>query len=268
MRLEEAAAILRKERRLKTMVAKAERAIGKAFTRQGADFTKRLAKERAAFKAQEAKLREEVATTPDWEPLFTATEVATLALLAEPITALAQAALEAGVRVAIADLAIELDWSLENPRAVAFLKDRGAARVALINGTTRSELKTLLTQAMDRGWSYDKTAKAIREQFEGFAGRRPQKHIQSRAHLVAVTEAGEAYEHGNLSVGQELQAAGLEMQKSWLTVGDSRVSALCSGNQAAGWIALDDAFPSGHDRPLGHPACRCTALYQRKRTAK
>ena len=264
-RLAEAMTVLAKERLLARHVAKAERQIGKAFWAQGTAFLRALAAHKAAFQVAES-LREGTVEEFDPEPLFTNAELATLALFEDPISKLAEAALMVGVRSAIADLAIDMSFDLAHPRAVAFLRGRAAGRVTKINETTRQSLRVLLTSAMEEGWGYDKTAKAIREQFDGFAGKRPQLHIRNRARLVAVTEAGEAYEHGNLSVGKELAGMGLEMEKSWLTVGDSRTSELCRGNQAAGWIPINAAFPSGHDRPLGHPACRCCALYRRKPT--
>lgn len=261
-RLEETATVLRKERRLAGAVRKAERAIGAAFVRQGREFLVRF--KRTARLFPDPELAEGTAEDLGWEALFTAAELATLAVFEQPLGLLHQAALLTGARVALADLRVDVSFGLENPRAVAFLEGRAAARVTMINETTRAELRVLLTRAMEDGWSYDKTARAIKEEFEGFAGRRPQQHIRSRAHLVAVQEAGEAYEEGNLAVGRELQAAGLEMEKSWLTVGDNRVSDQCLADEGAGWIPLEDPFPSGNDSPPGHVACRCTLLTRRK----
>ena len=81
--------------------------------------------------------------------------------------------------------------------------------------------------------------------------------------LVAVTEVGNAYEAGTAGTIRQLEQTGLAMEKSWLTVGDDRVDDECAGNEAAGWIPATAAFPSGHDRPLAHPACRCTLLFRR-----
>lgn len=67
---------------------------------------------------------------------------------------------------------------------------------------------------------------------------------------------------------KHLQNAGLEMEKSWLTVGDSRVSEGCAANAAAGWIGLEEEFPSDgtydRQRPPRFPGCRCDILYRRK----
>jgi hypothetical protein len=151
--------------------------------------------------------------------------------------------------------------------AVDDLARRGAERVTGIAETTRKRLRTLLTRAADEGWSYQRTAKEITALYRGFAGPplavRP-RHLRSRAEAIAVFELGDAYEHGNLLVAQDLQDAGLEMEKSWLTVGDDRVRTDHRANQGEGWIPLDQAFGSGDDRPPADPGCRCTLLMRRK----
>ena len=72
------------------------------------------------------------------------------------------------------------------------------------------------------------------------------------------------YERGNMGVAEDLETAGLEMEKSWLAVGDDKVCDVCRANAAEGWIPLGQTFSGGVDRPLQHPACRCCALYRRK----
>lgn len=84
------------------------------------------------------------------------------------------------------------------------------------------------------------------------------------ANGVIVQNCGNAYEAGNYLPIQAMAEAGLEMEKSWLTVGDDRVSEVCQGNQDEGWIPWDQAHASGQQHPLAHPACRCTELYRRK----
>ncbi|HRJ42932.1 MAG TPA: phage minor head protein, partial [Caldilineaceae bacterium] len=173
--------------------------------------------------------------------------------------------LGAGALAAALGEDVEQAFSLRNPRAVAYLEEHGAKLVTKINEETRSQMRTLVTQAVDEGWSYTRTAKAIREKFDGFAGLKPQKHIRDRATLVAVTEAGQAYEEGSRIVALGLAERGVRMEKYWRTSGDERVSQGCVDNQAAGWIDVAEMFPSGHERPLRFPGCRCTAQYRRAR---
>jgi len=84
-----------------------------------------------------------------------------------------------------------------------------------------------------------------------------QKKAQNR-------NTADASEERALKQAQRLQSAGLPMLKSWLTVGDDRVCELCAGNEAVGWIPVDDAFPSGHMHPLAHNCCRCCLLTRMK----
>lgn len=178
----------------------------------------------------------------------------------------AEASMLAGMRAAVGDLGgIGLSFDLHNPRAVAYLREYGAARVTQISETTRSEMQTLIANMVDDGSSYDQIARAIKRRWREMAIGKPQLHIDSRAHLIAVTEAGNAYEHGNLAVVQDMAGLGLPMEKYWQTVGDDRVSDGCAENEAAGWIPVADLFPSGDERPLRFPGCRCTGLYRRAR---
>lgn len=234
-----------------------ERNLAVAFKRQGELLAKLLAKEKSRFS-------EAIEDLDWWEAYLAAAQLRTLRLFVGPIDRAARKALLAGALHVLADTGVAMSFSLQNPRAVAWLQDYGAQRVTKINETTRQYIKTVITEGVERGWSYDQMARAIIERYREFAVGRPQQHIKSRAHLIATTEVGEAYCEGNLQMAQMLQDAGFVMEKRWQTVGDDRVSAVCRGNEAQGWIALNLPFQSGHMRPLAHPACRCDCLYRRQ----
>ena len=270
----EAVARTRRERALARATQRAESALSRAFQEQGRVFV-----ELWDTAAREAGLREgpppppqpppppgDAALALPWEQYFAEAELQTLQLFEEPIQALVEAAIQSGARAAIADLGADISFSLANPRAVAFLEQYGAERVTKINQTTRKAIHDMVTRGMELGLPYDQVAEEISSRFSEFAVGMPQRHIESRAHLVAVTEAANGYEEGSRSAVGELEAAGIEIEHKWLTVGDSRVSDGCRSNQAAGWIPNGQAFPSGHERPPRFPGCRCTALYQRKPT--
>jgi hypothetical protein len=146
-------------------------------------------------------------------------------------------------------------FDLKNPRAVAYLEAHGAELVRNIDETTRDYIRTVLVEGASKGWSYGEMARRISGRYKEFAVGRPQLHIDSRAHMIAVTEVGNAYAEGNLQVAQGLAAAGLKMEKSWHTRSDDRTEAICLDNEAEGWIPLEQTFSSGHMRPLAHPAC-------------
>ncbi|MGE4535419.1 phage minor head protein [Halomonas sp.] len=254
----------RKRRALKPIERRLELAMQRAFRRQGRVFVKKLAtlKDRFPTETSEARLSEAIEEW-EWLALYAAAVQETLKAFTEPIDLAARRALRAGALHVLADAGVALSFTLKNPRAVSFLKEYGAQRVTKINETTRDYIKSVVTQGVEEGWSYDKMARAITARYEEFAVGQPQQHIASRAHLVAVTEAGEAYCEGNMEVAQDLEAAGLTMMKKWSTVGDSKVSDGCRDNEAVGWIPLNQAFPSGHQRPLRFPGCRCDLLTKR-----
>lgn len=172
-------------------------------------------------------------------------------------------ALLLGADQAIVGYSLGISFTLKNELAIAFLKDRAAERVTLINETTKEGLKTLLTEAAERGASPQEIARLIRERFEGFSKLpvRGPTHIRTRAELVAVTELAEAYQTGNYLA---VKSTGLDFEKAWLTVADSRVSPGCEDNAGKGWIDLEDSFPSGHNTPPRFPGCRCSTQYRPK----
>ncbi len=105
--------------------------------------------------------------------------------------------------------------------------------MAGIDDTTRQYIKTIITEGVDKGWSYNQMAKAISDRYAEFRVGRPQAHIASRAHMIAVTERGNAYSAGNAMVAEDLAASGLDMQKEGVITG-GEFCELCLGNEAQG----------------------------------
>ena len=258
-----------KIKELAPIEAKLEKALQKAFYKEGKLFLSELESLRGFFPEEEATKTIE-AIIPPWYTwamvlalLVGAQEEAYL-LFVGPIDAAILDSMVMGSYTVWARAAIEPTFSLSASRgAVKYLQDHGASMVTKIDETTRSYIKTQVQRALEEGWSYNRTAKAITDRYKEFAIGKPQLHIRSRAHLIAITEVGNAYEQGSWEVAQYLQSQGLAQEKYWLNVGDDRVSDGCLENTAAGWIPLNDPFPSGHMKPLRFPGCRCSALYQR-----
>lgn len=148
-------------------------------------------------------------------------------------------------------------WDLENPRAVKWFQKNGGSLKYIkgIQDTTADSLKTVITTALDEGWSYNDTAKEIRKLFDGPISR-------DRAKLIAVTEAAHAYEAGNREFGKSLQDEGIVMEKSWQNSGDGKVSDGCLENTADGWIPIDEPHTSGDQNPPRFPGCRCWEIYR------
>lgn len=227
------------------------------FERQGVRVARRLAKYRGDF------LRESV--IDDFDDLFDDAIQSTSVEMQAAIETAAKSALIAGGKA----LARDLDWarvfSLTNPRAVKYIADNGARSIANIDDTTRADIKTIVLAGIENGTSYTEVARQIRTRYAQYGAPSPQKHIRNRAELIAVTEAGNAYQAGNFIQAKDIAAAGVTLEKKWLTVGDKRVSAGCRENEAQDWISLDSDHTSGHSHPMRFPGCRCAEQYRRKR---
>lgn len=269
----EAASKFSKARALKPVQRKLEKGMTKAFTAQGRAFLKGFGKFQKDWPVQESsrKLREAFITADDLDAIFEKAYWATLKLFTDPLDVAVHQALMSGSAAIIAQLGFDISFDLKNPRALDYIKAHGVDLVTQMDKTTRDDLRTVIEYGMDQGWSYSETAGAIQRRFKGYydtnsvwnmTAPRPQGHIDSRAHLIAVTESGEAFETGNYLVVEDMKAGGLEIEKHWSTMKDAVVSDGCRENEAEGWIPSDQAHASGHMHPLRFPGCRCDELYQ------
>lgn len=250
-----------------------EKSIASAFRVQSRAFLKR-------FAALQPRLPG-ILTDDDWLRYLDAAMLETRDLFVQAEKQAVTKAITAGIKVAASETGLPaglteaaplepdiatllgIRFNLKNSRAVAYIDDVGAALVSNVDETTRSYIRQVISEGVANGDSYNAMAKSIIARYSEFAVGKPQLHIDSRAHGIAVTEAGNAYSHGNYMIGQGLKDAGLNMEKSWDTFKDNRVSDECAANEAAGWIPFDDAFPSGDMRPLAHPYCRCSIMMRR-----
>lgn len=152
---------------------------------------------------------------------------------------------------------------LANDRAEAWAESRAAEMVGMkvlsghlmpnpnakwrIDESTRESLRSLVTEAIDEGWSNDTLASAI-ETSEAFS--------HDRAERIARTETAKADIQGNL-IGY--RAVGVEKKESIL--GDlHEIPDECDDNADEGAIEIDAAFSSGDDGPPYHPGCICDVL--------
>ncbi len=246
----------RRKRELAALSRQMEPDMARAFASQGKALRERLAKENWS------KL-------PGWTDLgrlLEITQIQTRDAFELPWRELAGEAMlagaaltadEVGVKlvaeaVPIEGPAITIKFGLTNPRAVQWLLDHGGDMISGIEETTKLALRVLLAKAVEEGWSWKALQDEIASEFAQYS--------EVRAHMIAVTEIGNAYTAGNYVVGEELRDAGLTMEKSWSTMGDEKICEICLGNEAEEWISFDDAFSSGDLRPLAHPDCRCDLL--------
>lgn len=164
-----------------------------------------------------------------------------------------------GIDQADPDHEYDISFSLKNPRAVDYLYNSRQERFDGIDQTTRVQISRILADAASAGVPYAEVGKLLKKRFTELS--------KSRAELIAVTELGDAYAEGSMEAARQLRDSGLVMQKRWLTSKDTMVTPGCRANEAAGWIGVDEGFPSGHQRPLRFPGCRCDIELRRDKEA-
>jgi hypothetical protein len=156
-------------------------------------------------------------------------------------------ALDAGILRAVADLGVDIDLDLLNPKVIAWLKTKVFKFSFDITNTTREGLRTTLIEGLQAGESIPKLAERVNTVFD-FAGT-------YRAERIARTEVSEAIHRGELMGWQE---SGVVGKKAWLLGADP--CDLCLEQAAPGAINIDQQFPGGVDAPPVHPNCVCDVV--------
>ena len=115
-----------------------------------------------------------------------------------------------------------------------------------IDETTREQLRSTVTQALEGGWSNDRLADAIADSYT---------FSDERAEVVARTETAFADVQGNLTAWK---ASGEVAGKQWITAPDCCDDCLELDGVEVG---IDEDFPGdGEDGPPLHPNCRCDVV--------
>lgn len=152
-----------------------------------------------------------------------------------------------GMEMLIADNPGALD--LVNERAVSFAQERAAELVTDIAETTRDQLRSLITSAIEDGAGSGDLATSIEDMF-GFS--------ESRSDMIARTELAHAHTQGNIDAWQSSDV-GVEYKQSILG-SEHDLDDECDGNADDGPIPMDEDFSSGDDAPPFHPNCVCALL--------
>lgn len=162
------------------------------------------------------------------------------------------AELELAFTASILQAAPDLAPTVAQQLAQKYALDRASALLQVtgdinIIDLTQARVQQLVAATIEEGGGLGELAKKLREDYAFSA---------SRAEAIARTETGRALSQGTLGAARQ---QGRD-QKSWITQGDDRVEEECLANEGAGWIGIDEQFPSGQDGPPAHARCRCALL--------
>ena len=147
-------------------------------------------------------------------------------------------------------------FDLSDPRVAIWLEGFAANSVTHISATTKKEIRRILKQGYDAGWSVAQLADELESQLGGMT--------ESRSYTIAQTEMGAAMNKGTY---EGYLQTGLELEKDWLDTPDEKTRDSHRAAGAASPIPLWDKFKVGTDY-LDHPGdpsgsaeeiinCRC-----------
>ena len=156
-------------------------------------------------------------------------------------------AIRGAINAAGATLAAELKSgaTLSDDFAGRYLRENSLSKLTGgFSETSVERLQSAIGAAWDAGGSYDQIVKAVQDTFEQFSS--------VRAGMIAQTEVNDSYVAGRRAMADEL---GMD-QKAWSADG-TECCDVCQENVEAGWIDIDEDFPSGDDGPTAHPNCDC-----------
>ncbi len=143
---------------------------------------------------------------------------------------------------------ITVDWSLQNPKALEFIRQHGLKLAKTINETTQERLRETLRTGMELGENKAALVQRVKDVMIDAT--------DFRAKLIAQTETMTAYNEGAL----ELYKEGGVKKKEWMD-GQDGACPVCS-NLDGTTIDIDDDFDAQQfgmvANPPSHPGCRCS----------
>jgi len=160
---------------------------------------------------------------------------------------------EAGV-TALAEVKFDTGPGIVNTldkNASAYAATHGADLVTRISESTRDDLRELISNAIDNGWSSQTLADGVEEMFA---------FSEARSLMIARTELAFSHVQGNIAGYRE---SGMVEKKRWLVAQDN-VCPRCEALDGK-TVGIDDEFHDDEededvDGPPLHPNCRCDIL--------
>jgi len=238
----------RAEAKRRAQIKRAQDAFADLFRRQGRLMLERLPKLAAYFIVKEAAYDGDLVDA--FADVFGKTRKQAEKALVDSLFD----GLSLGYTTQATQFGIEQSFKIGSKRAMDWARTNAATRVTMIDETTRESIQGVITRGIESGESYGAVARDIRDRFDGFTTQ--------RAQLVAVQENAMAYEAGTRTLVDDIQAAGIKMEKMLDGPDDELTSDLCREDMAAGWIPADEPFPSGEMSAPIHVGCRHSTAYR------
>lgn len=138
---------------------------------------------------------------------------------------------------------INSGFSMTSEEASLYASVRAGELVTGINTTTQKIIADAIEEGITERLGVDGTKRLLLATIKDMTA--------NRARLIASTEMNDAFSEATM---RKLNRMGVSY-KQWITSADA--CDFCVENEDAGPIPIGELFPSGDERPPGHPFCRC-----------
>jgi hypothetical protein len=129
-------------------------------------------------------------------------------------------------------------------QAIDYAKDHCAKMVTKMDIETKDRLARVISDGIKNKRGVPGLTRDIKSVFTDMK--------RYRAKMIARTETADALEQAFIDRSKALEVPYKESIR-----GANEYCDVCTGNEAAGVIPIDEPFPSGHMRPPFHPNCIC-----------
>jgi SPP1 gp7 family putative phage head morphogenesis protein len=204
-----------------------------------------------------------------------------------PAVQVVNQAFAAAGKVAASQIGAVLNFTLTNPRAVAWARTNGATLVRQVTEETKQAIRSIVSRAIRTGIAPVEAARSIRqivglterdanavityrfklleqglpgERVHTLAERYSTKLLNRRGRLIARQETMKASNEGQLELWRQARDRGFiddTMERVFVVTPDDRLCPICrpmNGKRAP----IDGQFPGGYAGPPIHVACRCS----------
>lgn len=160
-------------------------------------------------------------------------------------------AISDAISKAAAQLAADLksDAAMPGDKLAEYLADHSLSKLTGgWNATTLERLRNALADSYSAGGTAEQIEQALQDTIDSFS--------DFRAAMIAQTEVNAAYNFGRKELAR---AAGMEEKA---VDPDGEACEFCMEQVDAGWIPIDEVFPSGDDGAPFHPNCDCGSSFR------
>lgn len=141
------------------------------------------------------------------------------------------------------------DMTAAHALAVRYAEAHAATLLSGVSDSVQAEIRRLVADTLEQGDSLQTLQRQIRQSYAYSAD-----HAATIARTETATSLGQGAHQAARDAGKS--------EKRWYAQLQETTCDECEANEGAGWIDIDDDFPSGDSTIPVHPNCMCSVSYR------